>query len=77
MISNIEDVKTYLAHFFCNNFYQNIISPHTVEDNLLYAITVMLKEEINRINSMEELNNFLNKTPCGYLLGEFRNKSDI
>ena len=77
MISNIEDVKTYLAHFFCNNFYQNIISPHTVEDNLLYAITIMLKEEINRINSIEELNNFLNKTPCGYLLGEFRNKSDI
>ena len=75
--SNINDIKNYLAPFFCNNFYQNIISPHTVQDNLLFVITIMIKEEINKLNSIENLNNFLDKTPCGYLLGEFKNKSDI
>ena len=75
--SDIEDVNIILAPFFCHNFYQNIISPYTVEENLLYVICLMLKEEINNLNSIDQLNDFLKKTPCGYLLGELRNKSDI
>ena len=45
--TDIKDVKENLAHFFCNNFYQNILSPYTVEDNLLYVIALMFKDEIN------------------------------
>ena len=71
------NVKEILASFFCHNFYQNIISPFSVEENLLYIICIMLKEEIHKLNSIEQLNDFLNKTPCGYLLGELRNKSDV
>ena len=71
------NVKEILAPFFCHNFYQNIISPFSVEENLLYIICIMLKEEIHKLNSIEQLNDFLNKTPCGYLLGELRNKSDV
>ena len=37
----------------------------------------MLKEEIKRLDSVNKLDEFLIKTPCGYLLGELRNKSDI
>ena len=75
--SNKNEVKEYLAPFICNNFYQNIISPYTIEENLLYVIALMLKEEINKLNSINQLNSFLDKTPCGYLLWELRNKSDI
>ncbi len=75
--ADIKDVKENLAHFFCNNFYQNILSPYTVEDNLLYVIALMLKEEINKLNSINQLDDFLNNTSCGYLLSELREKSDI
>ena len=75
--SDNEDVKNILAPFFCHNFYQNILSPYTVEENLLFIISIMLKEEINKINSIEQLDIFLNETPCGYLLEELRRKSDI
>ena len=71
------EVKEILAPFICNNFYQNIISPYSIEENLLYVISLMLKEEIGNLNSINQVNKFLNKTPCGYLLGELRNKSDI
>ena len=73
---NVE-VKEILAPFICNNFYQNVISPYSIEENLLYVISLMLKEEINNLNSITQVNKFLEKTPCSYLLGELRNKSDI
>ena len=75
--SNISDVKNTLAPFICHNFYQNIISPYSVEENLLFVYTLMLKEEINKLNSVNQLNEFLEKTACGYMLGELRNKSEI
>ena len=75
--SQKDDVKEYLAPFICNNFYQNILSPYTIEENLLYVIAIMLKEEINKLNSINQINNFLDKTPCGYLLWELRYKSNI
>ena len=71
------EVKEILAPFICNNLYQNVISPYSIEENLLYIFALMLKEEINNLNSITQVNKFLNKTPCGYLLGELRNKSDI
>ena len=75
--SDIEDVKNILAHFFCNNFYQNILSPYAVEENLLFVITLMLWDEINKLNSINQFDVFLDNSPCGYLLGELREKSDI
>ena len=77
MKSDNLEVKDILAPFICNNFYQNIISPYSIEENLLYVISLMLKEEINNLESISQVENFLKSTPCGYLLGELRNKSDI
>ena len=77
MKSDNLEVKDILAPFICNNFYQNIISPYSIEENLLYVISLMLKEEINNLESISQVKNFLKSTPCGYLLGELRNKSDI
>ena len=75
--ADIKNVKENLAHFFCNNFYQNILSSDTVGDNLLYVFAFMLKEEINKLNSINQLDDFLNNTSCGYLLSELKEKTDI
>jgi len=75
--SDNKNVKEILAPLFCNNFYQNILSPYTVEENLLYIISLLLIDEIGKLNSIDQVTNFLNQTPCGYLLNEFRNKSDV
>ena len=75
--SSIYDVERILAPLICNNFYQNIISPYTIEENLLYVITIVLKEEINDLNSENELDDFLNNSRCSYLLSELRKKNDV
>ena len=75
--SDKKTVKEVLAPLICNNFYQNILSSYTVEENLLYIIFLMLKDEINKLDSINHINTFLNQTPCGYLLNELRHKNDI
>jgi len=75
--SDIKVVKEVFAPLFCNNFYQNILSPYTVEENLLYVISLLLMDEIDKLNSIDQINNFLDQTPCGYLLKELKDKSDI
>lgn len=72
-----KDIKDNLASFFCNNFFQNILSPYSVEQNLLYVIALLLKDEINKLNSESDFDNFLKNTKCGYLLNELRKKSEI
>ena len=58
--SDPKDVKEVLSPFFCHNFYQNILSPYTVEESLLSIICLMLKEEINHhLDSFEQMSNFL------------------
>jgi len=83
-LSNKDDVKNYLAHFFTNNFYENILSNNNKEDQLLLIITFLLKKEINNLN--DDINNidfnniqniFLNETACGYIFEEFCYKKEI
>ena len=75
--SNMNDVKKYLAPLFCNNFYENILSPNHIEDQLLYVIYILLDQEIDKLNNISETNKFLNDTACGYLLNELIDKKDI
>lgn len=83
-LSNKDHVKKYLAHFFTNNFYENILSNNNKEDQLLLIITFLLKKEINNLNddiSNIDFNNiqniFLNETACGYIFEEFCYKKEI
>ena len=76
-LSNKEDIKKHLAPFFTNNFYENILSSQGIENNLIYIIYLLLKEEINSISNINELDQFLEKTPCGYILEELIEKIDI
>lgn len=77
MNSNPGDVKSVLAPFFCHNFYQNIISPYTVEGSLLYIIAILLNQELEKLESQDDLDNFLNEDQCTYFLRELRDKDDI
>ena len=76
--SDILDVKNNLASFFVNNFYENILSSYYIEDNLIYVLILLLKNEINNLNNCNNHDNFLNdNSPCKYLLSELRKKSDV
>ena len=72
LIANYEDVKNYLAHLVVNNFYENILSPNDKEYHLLYVITVLLKDEINKLNK-DFCNHceFLSNSRCSIIFDEF------
>ena len=71
------DIKEYLAPLIANNFYENILSPNYIEDNLLYVLTLLLQEEINNLKNINDYSIFLKETPCSFLLGELNEKKDI
>ena len=48
-----------------------------IENNLLYVISIMLKEEIDKLNDINQLDNFLENTRCGYVLEELRKNPEI
>ena len=82
--SNNKDVKDYLAPFFVNNLYEDILSSKNKEEQLLYIITSLLKKEINNLNidikniNINNIENiFLNNTPCGFIFQELSYKKDI
>ena len=63
--SDVNDVRKFLAPLFCNNFYENILSPNHIEDQLLYVIYLLLEEEIDKLNDINNTSKFLNDTACG------------
>ena len=75
--SSIDDIKDNLADLFVNNFFENIISSNCIENNLLYVITFLLKDEINNLKDVNSTEIFLNSTRCGYLLERLIDKKDL
>ena len=81
--ANAKDIKDHLSNFFCNNFFENILSSNYIEHNLLYLIYFLLNEEINNINIKKQddpnkcIETFLNNTAGGFILEQFHKKKDI
>ena len=75
--SNKNDIKNNLAPFFVDNFYENILSSSYIQDNLMYLLSLLLIDEIDKIQKINDWENFLEDTPCGYLLENLRMKQDI
>ena len=48
-----------------------------MENNLLYIFTMLLKDEIDKLNNINDDENFLEETKAGFLLQELRNMPDI
>ena len=74
------DIKENLAHFITHNFYENIFSSNGKEDQLIYIISLLLKEEINNLN-LNDINasttSFLKETACQCILKELIYKKEI
>ena len=75
--SPIEDVQSNLADFFTNNFYENILSSKCIENNLLYLITLLLKDEVNKLLNKDSIKEFLDSTHCGFILEKLKEKKEI
>ena len=75
--SNIKDIKNNLAYFFCNNFYENILNPNLLQNNLLFVISLLLKKEINNLRSIKDVNLFLMETTSGFLLEQLKERKDV
>ena len=48
-----------------------------MENNLLYVITMMLKDEIDKLENINQVDKFLENTKCGFLLEELIKMPDI
>ena len=77
MNAEIQDVKEYLAPFISNNFYENILSSNYIEDYLLYVMCILLKDEINKMESHNDFSIFLCSTPCGSIMSQLCQKRDV
>ena len=75
--SDLNIVQKKLAPLIVNNFYCNYLSGNYIDNNLLYLITMMLKDEIDKLENINQVDKFLENTKCGYLLEEFRNMPDV
>ena len=75
--ADITELKKNVAPYFVNNFYENILSPYYIEDNLMNVLTLLLQDEINNLSSINQEGIFLNDSPCGCILEELKRKSDI
>ena len=75
--ANMADFQNNLAPFFAHNFYENILSSHYIGDNLLYIITLLLNEEMDKITNLNNSDIFLNGTKCGIFLEQLCDKIDI
>ena len=75
--SEPSNIKEGLASLVVDNFYTNYLSGNYIENNLLYILTLMLKDEIDKLTDIEEVEIFLDNTRCGYLLEELQKKPDV
>ena len=76
--ADLEDIEENLAHFVVHYFYENYFSSNGREDQLLYIISLLLKEEINNLQG-DETNPFLFllDSPCKCIFEELIYKKDV
>jgi hypothetical protein len=75
--SEPRDIKESLASLVVDNFYTNYLSGNYIENNLLYILALMLRDEIEKLTDIEEVETFLDNSRCGYLLEELQKKPDV
>lgn len=73
--SELETVQKNLAPFICHNFFCDHLSGTYLENNLLYIIAMMLKSD--KLESISQVDSFLENTKCGYLLEELQRIADV
>ena len=75
--SELPIVSEHLSDFIVNNFFCNDLSNNYLENNLLYVIAMVLKDEIDQLNDINDINKFLENSKAGCLLREMIRLPDI
>ena len=71
------DFKKNMSDFIVNNFFCNNLSNNYMENNLLYIISMMLKDEIDQLKNVSEITFFLQETKVSYLLEQMIKMPDV
>jgi hypothetical protein len=50
-----KDISYNFSSFIINNFYNNILSSSNIEENLLYVLSLLLKDEVDKLINWEDL----------------------
>ena len=66
--SDIGIIKNNLSSFLINNFYTDYLSGSFIENNLLYVIALLLKNEFEKAENLNNLENYLENTKLGIIL---------
>ena len=74
---DISDIKENLSNFIVNIFFPNKLSSDYMGNNLLYVITMLLKYEIEQLNSKSDISSFLEKSKSAILLDKMIKMPDI
>ena len=69
------EIKKYLGHFITHNLYDNITSLNHKDEQLIYIITLLLKEEIKSLTNIN--NSFFSDKRCGIILEELNKKKEV
>ena len=73
--SEKKDIRQYLAHFIVHNLYYNLSPLNYKEDQIMYIITLLLK---NKINSLKDINSsFMHNSKCEILFEELNEKKEV
>jgi len=74
---DVKELKENLAPFIVDNFFNNYLSGSYVENNLLYIFALMIKNEVDKLTSIDQVSSFLDNTKCGILLEQLIKKTDV
>ena len=73
--ANKSEINKYLAPFIVHNLYNNISSLSHKDDQLIYIMTLLLKEEIQSITDINIASNYLIKSAM--IFDEFSKKIEV
>ena len=72
-----EIIEKNLGKFIMNNFFNNYMGSSKIENNLLYILAMMIKEEINSFMEIPQINTFLENSKASFLLKEMINFPEV
>ena len=75
--AKVEDAENSLSSLIINNFYENILSPSYIEDELLALIERGLRYEINNLKLSNQPQVFLKDSVIGNILKGLIMKNDV
>ena len=71
------ELQNNIIPLLINNFYENIFSSNSLENQLVYICIIFIIEEINKINSLNDKNKFLENEIFDIFINELLRKVEI